>query len=83
MEIHPLAQAEHARAILERVIDVAREESPFAASVAQLAIQATTTAELESLLAALYRVAVEQRCAYVAELVDSVLVDLERSGVAA
>jgi hypothetical protein len=65
-------------ATLTQVIELVREHAPFAAPVAQLARQATSMPELERYLSALYRIAIERECPYVAELVDGLLVEVER-----
>ena len=62
---------------LDRVIDLALVEVPFAASVAQLARQAQCPIERHASLDALYRIALEHEAPYLGELVDVVLTELE------
>jgi hypothetical protein len=67
---------------LDRVIDLALIEVPFAANVAQLARQAECPLERLASLDSLYRIALEHEAPYLGELVDIVLTQLEVADVA-
>lgn len=62
---------------LEHVIQLCRSELPFAAQVAQLALQCESIDELERGLASLYRIALEHGQAFMPDLVDGMLCRIE------
>lgn len=61
------------RETIESIIALAEEDLPFAAQVAQLALQARTVEELERYMTSLYRLALDHGHPFLPDLADGLL----------
>lgn len=68
---------ERAERAVHTALHLARQEHPFAATIAGLALQSEDPTHMHDLLGQMYAVALDDDCIYLAELVDEALRHLE------